>query len=97
MKQIKVLNTEPIIKIAKMQTEAGPKAALIPCFQDADTNEIYEFPLLGPLAEAFQELVNGSMEKIPKDGDLVIPDGPVSEDSLARMAQAASGQVPPTS
>lgn len=98
MRQTKVLNAEPAVKLGEVKTQQGTVPAMIVCFHDHDANEMLEFPLVGPLAKAYQEMINSVIEEMPElPPDLVIASGTISEDDLAQMAAVTSGKPPPGS
>lgn len=98
MRQTTVLNAEPSVKIGDVKTSQGTIKALILCFFDHDANEIIEYPLIPPIAKAVHGAMGAAIKDLPElPPDLVIPNGPISEEDLARAAAMASGKPPPGS
>jgi hypothetical protein len=67
----------------------------VPVFTDEDSKKVYEFPLVGEDVDAFIEMMTQAREKMPPTNpDLLVPKGPISEEQLARAAEAARTGLP---
>ena len=93
MEQVKVVGTEPAIKLAQMRTpeHEEPQPVLVPCFLDPSTGKICEFPLAGQEAAGFFEMVRGAEEQWKAKGLTIATMMPPEEQLKAAAAMGRGG------